>query len=143
MFTAGVTGTGATGSALTVTVHVADLPLPSLAVQVIVVLPSDTAVILPLASTFATVALEDFHSTALLVAVKGDTVAVNVFVLPTVIVSLVELIVTLVTDIVFEATVTSHSAYFSLPSVAAAFIVAFPAFLAIIFPVLSTETISE
>jgi hypothetical protein len=70
--------TPVTGTALaaTVTEHVAVLE-PSEVVTVIVAEPALTAVTLPLASTVATPASEDFQLTDLLVALLGDTVAVR------------------------------------------------------------------
>ena len=63
--------------AATVTEHVAVLD-PSEEVTVIVAEPAFTAVTLPLPSTVATVASEDFQLIALLVALFGATVAVKV-----------------------------------------------------------------
>jgi hypothetical protein len=61
---------------------VADLPLPSFALQVMVELPADFAVIKPLLLTEATLVLLDVHETLLSVALLGDTVAVSCLVAP-------------------------------------------------------------
>ena len=67
---------------VTVTLQLALLPLPSFAVTVIVAVPGPTAVTLPFESTAATDVLEDFHVTALLLALLGLTVTVKVSVAP-------------------------------------------------------------
>ena len=61
----------------TLTVHFAETLEPSLAVTVITAFPFDLAVIVPLASTVATLVLLEVHVTDLLVASDGATVAVN------------------------------------------------------------------
>jgi hypothetical protein len=61
---------------VTVMAQVAVL-LPSCVVTVTVALPGDTAVTSPLVLTVATEVLSELHKTALLVASKGKTVAVN------------------------------------------------------------------
>ena len=66
---------------LTVIFSVPDTPP---AVAVIVTSPAFFATTLPLASTVATVASEDFHVTVLSVALAGATVAVRVTVSPAV-----------------------------------------------------------
>ena len=65
------------GPSVTDTEQVAFFPLPSLAVQVIVALPTATAVTLPLSSTVATLVGYDVHVTVLSVALSGFTVAVS------------------------------------------------------------------
>jgi hypothetical protein len=70
--------------ALTVTLQVAVL-LPSSVVTVMVAVPALTAVIVP-PDTVATVGALVLHVTFLFVALEGATVAVNVSILPTVIV---------------------------------------------------------
>ena len=75
---------GSTVEEVTLTEHVADLPLPSLALQVIVAEPTDLAVTKPDALTVATLVLLEDHETLLSVALFGETVADNCFVLPTV-----------------------------------------------------------
>ena len=67
---------------LTVTGQVADLPLPSLAVAVIVAVPFETAVTLPLWSTVATDVLSDDQVTDLSFALLGEMVGLNVTVFP-------------------------------------------------------------
>ena len=67
----------------TVIVHGLDtIPLPSCAVAVIVVVPAALAVTTP-PLTVATLILLELHVTFLLVAVEGETVAVNVVESPT------------------------------------------------------------
>ena len=80
-----VTPVTATSGALTVTVQVAFLP-PSFVVTVIVAEPAFFAVMTPVEDTVATVVLFDDQVTDLSVAFDGLTVAVNVWVSPTVIV---------------------------------------------------------
>ena len=67
---------------ITVTVQVAETPLLSAAVAMMVAVPSFTAVTLPLLSTVAMVSSLLSQVTALLVAFSGVTVAVRVAVLP-------------------------------------------------------------
>ena len=57
--------------------HLAFLPLPSLADTVIVAVPLPLAVTTPLVLTVATEVLDDVHVKALLLAVDGNTVAVK------------------------------------------------------------------
>ena len=66
-----------TVDAVTVTVHVAFLPLPSFAVAVIVAVPGATAVTSPLALTVATDAFDVVQFSPLLVAFDGATVALS------------------------------------------------------------------
>ena len=68
---------------VTVTLQVADLPEPSVAVAVIVAAPALTAVTVPSGATVATEVSEDAQFKALLAAFPGVTVAVKVVVLPT------------------------------------------------------------
>jgi len=72
----------------TVILQVAFLPDPSFAVAVIVTVPSFFAFTTPLLVTVATFLLDDFHTTALLLAFFGVTVAFKVCFLPIVIVDL-------------------------------------------------------
>ena len=78
----------------TVTVHAAVLPLVDVAVMVAV--PAPTAVTTPSATVATSGSLVD-HLTVLYVALSGETVAVSVFVPPTVMVMVAESRVTLVT----------------------------------------------
>jgi hypothetical protein len=78
----------ATGGAVTVTAHVADL-LPLREVAVMVAVPAFTAVTLPVASTVATPSALDFHDTSLMVAFGGATVAVSLSLAPSTSVKLV------------------------------------------------------
>ena len=59
----------------TVTLHLADRLEPSVVVAVIVVVPIALAMILPLEDTVATLVLLEEHSTVLLEASIGKTVA--------------------------------------------------------------------
>ena len=68
---------------VTVTLQVADLPEPSVAVAVIVAVPTLTAVTVPSGATVATSSSEDAHFKALLAAFSGATVAVSVSLFPT------------------------------------------------------------
>ena len=61
----------------TTTVHLAYLPLPSLALQVMTALPFFFPVTTPLAATVAMDLFEDVHATALLFAIVGATVALS------------------------------------------------------------------
>ena len=74
---------------VTVTLHLADTPLPSEAEQVIVAAPVDFAVTFPYESTVATFVLLLDHFTDLFVASSGITVAFNVTILPVSIFALV------------------------------------------------------
>ena len=67
---------------ITVTEQEPDMPLPSLAVALIVAVPLDTAVTLPLWSTVATDVLSEDQVTDLSLASLGEIVAVNVTVCP-------------------------------------------------------------
>ena len=70
-------------SALTLTVQLAETPLPSAAVQVTVAVPEPTAVTKPAEDTVATLVLLDYHVTFLFVALLGETDAFRVPVFPT------------------------------------------------------------
>ena len=70
-------------SPVTVTLQVADLPEPSIAVAVIVAVPTLTAVTVPSGATVATSSSEDAQVKALLAAFSGATVAVSVWLFPT------------------------------------------------------------
>ena len=59
---------------VTITLQVADIPLPSLAVQVMIATPTPMAVISPVSFTFATSGLFDVQLTVLSVASAGETV---------------------------------------------------------------------
>ena len=129
------------------TLQVAFLPLPSFAVQVIVTVPADFAVTLPVLLTVAIFVFDDFQVTALFVALVGVTVAVNciVFPFPTLAVVLFNVIfVTFTTDGfdgIGSVTVTLQVAFLSLPSFAIQVILAVPADTAVTLPVLSTVAI--
>ena len=75
----------------TVTLHEADTPLPSLALQMIVAVPWPTAVTSPSSETVAMAALSDVHETVLSVASSGRIVAVSWFSSPNIIESSVSL----------------------------------------------------
>ena len=62
---------------VTATVHLAFLPLPSVADTVIEAVPLPLAVTTPLVLTITTDVLDDVHVKALLLAVDGNTVAVK------------------------------------------------------------------
>ena len=83
----------------TVILQVAFLPEPSFAVAVIVTVPAFFAFTTPLPDTVATFVLDDFHTTALLLAFFGVTVAFKVCFLPTVMVDFVLFSFTLVTGV--------------------------------------------
>ena len=119
---------------VTVTKHVAFL-LPSSVVTVIVVVPTDFAVTTPELDTVATLVLLLVHVTFLFAALLGDTVAVNVLILPFTMLIVLELKVTPLTLI--GVTVTSHVA-FLLPSSVVTVIVAVPTDFAVITPVEDT-----
>ena len=72
---------GLVGVLSTITLQLALVPLPSLALQVIVAVPADFAVTRPLLLTVATDVLLDDHVTLLSVALLGETVAVSCLVL--------------------------------------------------------------
>ena len=96
----------------TVILQVAFLPEPSFAVAVIVTVPAFFAFTTPLLVTVATFLLDDFHTTALLLAFFGVTVAFKVCFLPIVIVDLVLFSFTLVTGVP-TVTVTVHFFFLS------------------------------
>ena len=116
--------------------QVADLPLPSLAVAVMVAVPLPFAVTLPLASTVATEVLEDFQLTDLSVASVGRTVGAKVRV-PS-IARKVYWVLSIVMDVTNLLTVTAQDADFPLPSLAVAVIVAVPLDTAVTLPLWST-----
>ena len=120
---------------ITVTLQLALFPLPSFAVAVIVAVPTATAVTLPFESTVATDVLEDFHVTALLLALLGLTVTVKVSLPPTFM-----LVPVLFNEIPVTGwdTVTLQVALFPLPSLAVAVIVAVPGPTAVTLPFEST-----
>ena len=65
-----------TSGFVTVTLHVAVTPLPSVALQVMTALPAATAVTLPVLSTVATADADDFQFSFLFVAFVGATSAI-------------------------------------------------------------------
>ena len=68
--------------AVTVTMQLSDLLLPSVEVAVMVAFPLETAVTTPLAETVATEAFEEDQASVLIVASPGATIAVNMVVAP-------------------------------------------------------------
>ena len=68
--------------AVTVTMQLSDLLLPSVEVAVMVAFPLETAVTTPLAETVATAAFEEDQASVLFVALPGATIAVNTVVAP-------------------------------------------------------------
>ena len=118
----------------TVTVHEALFPS---AVAVIVAVPADLAVTVPLL-TVATLGLLELHDTVLLVAFEGVTVALSVAVSPSVSEILELLRITLVTLIVTGWTSTVQYAF--LPP-AVAVIVAVPTDFAVTVPLLTVATL--
>ena len=130
--------------ALTVTVHVAVL-LPSFVLTVIVAVPGVFAVTTPEDETVATVVLFEVQVTDLSVALLGETVAVSVWVSPSVIFKDVLSRLTPVTAITFALTVTVHIADFP-PSFVFTVIVALPSDFAMTTPVeetIATDSLSE
>ena len=122
----------------TVTVHAAVLPLPSAAFAVIFAVPAFTRFTAPADVTVAMAILELDQVTFVLLALDGDTVALSVIVLPT----FRDAVLLTDTDVTFttgSVTVTVHFAVTSLPSTAAAVIVAVPADTAVTRP--SPETV--
>ena len=116
------------------------LPLPSLAVAVIVtVFPPIFffVVTTPLLLTVATLVLLDFHVTPLLYALDGVTVAFNVTFLPVAILLDVVVVIVILLTLIFS-TVTMQ--YITFPSDVIAVIIAFPAALAVNLPAASTVT---
>lgn len=129
---------------MTVTEQVAFLP-PSLVVTVIVADPADLAVTTPEEDTVATDVLLDDHVTDLSVALDGVTVAVSVWVSPTVIDKDVIFILTPVTATVAADTVIEHVAVL-LPSLVVTVMVAVPALFAETTPdeeTVATEVLLE
>ena len=106
---------------------------PALAVMVAV--PTDTALTLPVASTVAMAALEELQVTVLSVASAGVTVATRVRVSPSTKAALVRFRLIPSTGITFFSTVTSQVAVFS-PALAV--MVAVPTATAVTLPVAST-----
>ena len=115
---------------------------PSVVLTVIVALPSDLAMTTPEEDTSATDGALDDHVTDLSVALDGVTVAVNVWVSPSVIVKVVLLRLTPVTGMTFALTVTAQDAVLP-PSIVLTVIVALPADLAMTTPVEDTSTTEE
>ena len=107
------------------------MPLPSLAVAVMVAVPLDTAVTLPFWSTVATEVFVELHVTLLSLAVLGVMVAVSVSLPPSFKLSDVLFNVTTVT---YCFTVTEQVAFLPLPSLAVAVIVAVPTAFAVTTP---------
>ena len=103
-----------------------------------VAVPAETAVTIPLLVTVATVLLLLDHVTFLLVAFSGNTVAVNVSVVPIVISAVGRFSVTFVTGTDAAVTVTVQVAVLP-PSCVVAIIVAEPADMAVTRPLLLTE----
>ena len=130
--------TGVPGVRLSdVTSQDADIPLPSAAVAVIVAVPGAIASTLPVCVTVATASSEELHTTFLLVASAGVTVAIRSASFPMTRVSSVLLISMAFTRIGLGVTVMAHVAVFS-PSVVVAVMVAFPGATAVILPFSST-----
>lgn len=127
---------------LTVTLHVAVLPLPSAAVAVMLAVPAATGVTTPAVLTVATEVLLDDHVTFLLQAPDGVAVAVSVEVLPPQVSDSVLLLsdseVTLVSCTVTEQVAVLSSVVASVPLVAVAVMVAVPALTAVTTPALLT-----
>ena len=65
-----------TSGFVTVTLHVAVTPLPSVALQVMTALPAATAITFPVLSTVATADADDFQFSFLFVAFVGATSAI-------------------------------------------------------------------
>ena len=86
--------------------------LPSLVVTVMVVFPAFLPTIFPLASIVATLVLDDFQVTPLLLALDGLKVALTVVDFPTVMVLVGALILTLFTATFFACTVIFAFAFF-------------------------------
>jgi len=103
-----------------------------------VAVPADTAVTIPLLVTVATMLLLLDHVTVLLVAFSGNTVAVNVSVVPIVISAVGRFSVTFVTGTDAAVTVTVQVAVLP-PSCVVAIIVAEPVDMAVTRPLLLTE----
>ena len=122
--------------AFTVTAHVAVL-LPSVVFTVIVALPADFAITTPEEDTSATDGAFDDQVTDLSVAFDGDTVAVNVWVSPSVIVRVVISRLTPVTDITLAITVTVQVAVL-LPSSVVTVITDVPTAIACTCPLCDT-----
>ena len=142
VFSLGDTITEATGITLAVTVivHVPDLPLPSAAVAVIVAVPAALAVTLPVVSTVATASLLDAHVTDLFVASVGDIAAESSHVSPTT--SPFSVGLTFNASTFISSTFTVYNAVLGFVSSAPCFavnvIIAVPAFLAVTFPVVAS-----
>ena len=103
-----------------------------------VTVPAALAITFPLLLTVAIFVFEDFHVTALLVAVVGVTVAFNVRVSFGDMVAVVLFKVTFVTFTTGFVTVTLQVALTPLPSFAAQVMVAVPAALAVTSPLVLT-----
>jgi hypothetical protein len=125
---------------VTVTLHVAFLPLPSFALHVMVAVPAPTAVTVPDEFTVATLLSLDVQLTLLFVAVVGFTVFVSFSVPPTLSANVDLFRVTLVTLTVVTATSFTVTLALALyvPADVVAVIVAVPAPFAVTTPLLST-----
>jgi len=108
---------------VTVTLQVAYLPLPSFALQVIVVVPTPTDVSLPVCDIVATLGFDDVHVSVLFMAFDGATVALKLALLPTGHLIVAALSFTLVTGL---PTVTLQVTFKLLPSVVAQVIIVVP-----------------
>ena len=120
----------------TVTWQVPALPLPSVAVAVMIAEPTLRAVTTPMLLTVATLVLLDFHVNVLLVALAGSTVVLSLMVSPACISTEAGVTVTEVTRTGF--TVTRQVARLPLPSLALAVMVAVPGATAVTMPLLFT-----
>ena len=130
--------TDSTGTALAVTVTLQKAVFPPSAVEAIItIVPAETAVTLPLASTVATAVLLLVQLTALLVALSGLTVAMMVAVSPSARLRLVLSRVMDSTGTVVEETVTVQEAVLP-PSFVVTTITAVPGATAVTLPLAST-----
>ena len=125
---------------LTVTVQVPFLPLPSVAVQVMVQVPRETAVTTPLAFTIATLSSLLVHVTFLFEALEGRIVAVSWDVVP---VFRLRVDLESVMPVTGCVTETVQMAFLPLPSVAAQVIVQIPLPTAVIKPLWLTVATFE
>ena len=124
---------------LTVTEQDADLPLPSLAVALIVTVPFDMALTCPFWLTVATETLLDDHVTDLSLAFSGDIdFTDSVAVCPSIITS--ELLSSVI-PVTYCLTSTWQDAHLPLPSFAVAVIVAVPLDTPVTIPEVDTDAI--
>ena len=123
---------------MTVILQVAFLPLPSLAVAVMVTVPFLMPLTIPVWVTAAIFLLLVVHLTDLLLAEAGAIVTLRVVVLPLIRVSFVLLIVSLVTGCL---TVILQVAFFPLPSLAVAVMVTVPLAMPLTTPLAVTVAI--